>query len=45
MNIATAYVLNDKVICSEQNEDDDNVDDDGVPQPTLYECQSYFKNI
>ena len=26
-------------------DDDDDGDNDGVPQPTLYDCQSYFKRI
>ena len=38
-NTETADTLNDKVARSVQD------DDEGVPPPTLYECQSYFKRI
>ena len=38
-NTETANILNDKVTRSGQD------DVDGIPPPTLYECQSYFKRI
>ena len=41
-NVETTETLDDKVMCSEQDNDDD---DDGVPLPTLSECQYYFKRI
>ena len=38
-----ADVLNDKVMCSDQ--DDDNDTNDDVPPPTLYEWYNYFKRF